>query len=750
MNNIRLKKLTFKNFMSYGNNVNTFTFPEGVVWFTADNGFGKSTIVEALNFALFGNSYRGGNKGDLRNTKNTTCDLEVSVEFDLCHEAKPTDDTDWIQYRIFRTMNPSAKIVFDLEQLVDGKWVKQNKRAGYSQKDFEDNILGFNEVLFKNFIAMNTQETVPFFQMPAAKKRELFQSIIAVNPDFWKKENAKRLSNAKLDFDLANNDVHRLDNEIVEINKIIVSLEQERNENLEQLKADLVQIGVELADLSSQASGHQKTIDSLTKQIDANREKCAGEAALRQELAETKNLETAYQMFVEYERLYEEAKLDADAADYYLANNYKINEWNSERQGIVSELLQLNSSISDLSTKITRMNWDIDAKNGKMAEIVNQGNSFVVGVPCPTCGKPSTEEDVERHKSVLRKQWVDLKNEGVALENERNDLVHQKAQLEESVREKTTKRDELDALIATYHEYERVEVLPRHKVYEQAKKTYDECKSTLENAKVDQVRMVYVYHRIETGLAEIEKLKTENLALSEQRSNASGLLMGVNSQIQTKRQMYSSTEASIAKLEAERENDSLGIAKQRLANAEEERSNAKKRITECSDTIAICNCITDLCSDAGMKKMIFSLFVPEFNQSVQRNILKTNLPFVIKFDDTMDFEFTSAPGLSPNYVMCSQGQKRRIGFAISMAFRDFVSMVGNFKINFLSLDEVLDISTDNNAMRDMLDLVKSMVGDIGCAAVVTHRGEVVADKFDYKVAITYDGSYSRIGSLEKQ
>ena len=97
--------------------------------------------------------------------------------------------------------------------------------------------------------------------------------------------------------------------------------------------------------------------------------------------------------------------------------------------------------------------------------------------------------------------------------------------------------------------------------------------------------------------------------------------------------------------------------------------------------------------------------------------------------------------------MLSQGQKRRLGFAVSMAFRDFVSMVGNFNVNFLSLDEVLDISTDDTAMREMPDLAKLMMADIGCAMVITHRGKTVADKFDYHLEVNYNGIYSRLGDI---
>jgi DNA repair exonuclease SbcCD ATPase subunit len=61
MAKIQFKRIMFRNFMSYGANNNTFEFMDGVTWCCGSNGFGKSTIVEAINFALFGDSYRGTN-----------------------------------------------------------------------------------------------------------------------------------------------------------------------------------------------------------------------------------------------------------------------------------------------------------------------------------------------------------------------------------------------------------------------------------------------------------------------------------------------------------------------------------------------------------------------------------------------------------------------------------------------------------------------------------------------------------------
>ena len=229
MNSITLKSCVFNNFMSYGNTANEFTFPNGMVWMCADNGSGKSTLVEAINFALFGTSYRGGNKSELRNTRNVEGTLRVMLEFDC--EKGPEDVS---TYRITRSISPKGTSKFEVEKMEGGKWVAQSKRAGYSQKDFEESVLGFNEVLFKNDIALNTQESISFIDMPAKQRRELIESILMVLQEPWKKETARRMSAATSAFDLADSDMRRIDGEITNLTRICETLRQEKQDNIEK------------------------------------------------------------------------------------------------------------------------------------------------------------------------------------------------------------------------------------------------------------------------------------------------------------------------------------------------------------------------------------------------------------------------------------------------------------------------------------------------------------------------------------
>lgn len=250
-------------------------------------------------------------------------------------------------------------------------------------------------------------------------------------------------------------------------------------------------------------------------------------------------------------------------------------------------------------------------------------------------------------------------------------------------------------------------------------------------------------------LADIETKRSEREELNRKYMSVDAERTGILGPVTVLQGRYRQLSNEIDRLKTNLSDDSLGLAERRLADATTEREHAQERMQKASDDKLLCNTIAEMCSDGGMKKMIFDIFIPKFNAAVQKNLIHANLPFSITFDATMDYTFHSDPGYAPNYDMLSQGQKRKVGFAISLAFRDFVSLIGNFQVNFLSLDEVLDISTDNNAMREMLELIKGMVDEIGCAMVITHRGSVVSDMFDYRLPITYDGAYSRIGDLEK-
>ena len=82
-----------------------------------------------------------------------------------------------------------------------------------------------------------------------------------------------------------------------------------------------------------------------------------------------------------------------------------------------------------------------------------------------------------------------------------------------------------------------------------------------------------------------------------------------------------------------------------------------------------------------------------------------------------------------------------------MAFRDFVTLIADFKINLMFLDEVLDVSTDAEGLRDMIELIKQKSSDIDSIYLMSHRGEDFSDEWEHTIEVNNDGLYSSVSQL---
>ena len=743
MHQIIFKELEFRNFMSYGNTLNRFEFKDGLTWLYGDNGFGKSTIVEAMTFALLGISYRGGTKSDLRNTKNMDgCSTYVMLTFDVVDP--PADP---VSYRVIRTISGAKSTVkFELEMLENGNWVVQNKRAGLGQKDFEEQILQFNEVLFKNVIAMNTQETLPFFMLPAQKKRELLEAIINMSMDKWKKANGARASEAQLAFSMAESDIKQFTSEIQQLTVIYKQMKSEKTQNLAELKRIQAELKQDIEQNKANLAEIGNTRRELNEKLVDLRQQLSQESVVSQKIQAIHQKQTVLPMLATKENELSEAKNVFETVKIKLKPVFEAEEAALTRNAeIETEISGLNTKIFDADQQVNSIKLKVGMARSDLERIKNEAASITVGSKCPTCGHELTVEEVESHKAELRTvyktkngEYKELAAQQTAVEDARTALQNEVAALKDEQAKLVPVCDA--ASTARNGEYREAEMTVNH-----LQREVDGYHRTLPGVDVDSLKAEL--DGLVAQQATFATIRTSFDSLNQQYNDTNAEYSTLDGQISMKVANLSSIENEIAKAENTTD-DAISAMEEKIRNTKAMLASASERLHDASDAIEICKTIANIVSDAGMKKMVFGMFVPAFNKAVQRNINKAGLPFVVTFDDAMNYTFQTMPGLAPNYVMTSQGQKRRLGFAVSMAFRDFVSLVGNFSVNFLSLDEVLDISTDDNGMREMLDIAKMMSDDIGCTVVVTHRGSVVADKFDYKLGVTYDGMYSHLTDIQ--
>jgi DNA repair exonuclease SbcCD ATPase subunit len=162
---ILFKKIRWKNLLSTGNQYTEIDFTKNKTnLIVGTNGAGKSTVLDALCFSLFGKSFRKINKPQLINTVNEK-DCKVEVEFSI-------GKTDW---KVVRGIKPAIFEIWKNSAILD-----QSAAALDQQKWLEQNVLKMNYKSFTQVIILGSSNFVPFMQLSAAHRREVIEDLLDI------------------------------------------------------------------------------------------------------------------------------------------------------------------------------------------------------------------------------------------------------------------------------------------------------------------------------------------------------------------------------------------------------------------------------------------------------------------------------------------------------------------------------------------------------------------------------------------
>ena len=162
---IEFKTIRYKNFLSSGNQFTEINFQESnTALIVGANGAGKSTVLDALTFSLFGKPFRKVNKGQLVNSINER-DTKVEIEFNA--KGSP--------YKVIRGIKPN---VFEVYR--DGKKMNEDASANDQQKMLESSILRLNYKSFTQVVILGSASFVPFMQLSTAHRREVIEDLLDI------------------------------------------------------------------------------------------------------------------------------------------------------------------------------------------------------------------------------------------------------------------------------------------------------------------------------------------------------------------------------------------------------------------------------------------------------------------------------------------------------------------------------------------------------------------------------------------
>ena len=325
---IKIKELTVKNFMSVGNQTQAVDFGREQLTLVlgenldqggddngSRNGTGKTTIVNALSYALYGTALTNIKKDNLINKINNK-NMLVTLSF----------EKDGSNYRIERGRKPTVMKFFvdDREQATESTDDSQGDMRE-TQKDLDD-LLGMSHDMFKNIIALNTY-TDPFLSMKANEQRIIIEQLLGITllsdkaevlkeeirqaKDSIYQENADieaaKKSNEKIQLSIEGlitrqrawgsqqkTDCEKIAGSIVELQSVDIQRELEQHAKLktyDEHAAKIKSLNKEKATLETAVMQADKTVNKYTKEVEQLKNKTC--PACEQELHTHKHEEMA-------------------------------------------------------------------------------------------------------------------------------------------------------------------------------------------------------------------------------------------------------------------------------------------------------------------------------------------------------------------------------------------------------------------------------------------------------------------------
>ena len=162
---ILFETIRWKNFLSTGNHFTEINFQKSLTTLIiGSNGAGKSTVLDALTFVLFGKAFRNINKPQLINSTNEK-DCLVEIEFSIGS----------VEYKVRRGIKPN---IFEIYR--NGNLLDQSSSSVDQQKWFEQTIIKMNYKSFTQIVILGSSNFVPFMQLSSSHRREVIEDLLDI------------------------------------------------------------------------------------------------------------------------------------------------------------------------------------------------------------------------------------------------------------------------------------------------------------------------------------------------------------------------------------------------------------------------------------------------------------------------------------------------------------------------------------------------------------------------------------------
>jgi len=412
---IIFKSVRWKNFLSTGNVFTEIDLTRSTnTLIVGHNGAGKSTILDALTYGLFGKPFRKINKPQLMNTINNS-DCVVEIEFSIGKK----------QYKVVRSIKPN---VFEI--YCDSVLVNQDAKAKDYQEHLENVILKLNYKSFTQVVILGSASFVPFMQLSPADRRAIIEDLLdiqifssmnsivktklsSIKDEQKTIEYGIKLATEKITLQKQNieennkNHLVEIDKKVKEItdnethlNKITknINLIQKHNDELMNKILDKKTISNRTTKLITLQSKFDDNVRKLNKEISFYESNDNCPTCLQTIVTETKDKHVT-----EKESKITEINTAAEKLKEELQSAYnRLNEIENIQKHInahSSEVIKLNAQVTSINNYNTRLTKEIEELKTRTASTENDNDKL------KTLNTILQENELEAERLSVEKQY---------------------------------------------------------------------------------------------------------------------------------------------------------------------------------------------------------------------------------------------------------------------------------------------------------------------------------------------------------
>tara|TARA_Y100001963_G_scaffold39445_1_gene55171 strand:- start:8730 stop:10442 length:1713 start_codon:yes stop_codon:yes gene_type:complete len=389
---IIFQTLSWKNFLSTGNYKTTVDFTRhDNSLISGENGAGKSTMLDALTFALFGKSFRGIKLTQLTNSINEK-DCEVQITFDIGSDS----------YKVIRGIKPKKFEIYKNDELLD-----QDAKSRDYQRILEEQILKMSYKSFCQVVILGSSNYVPFMQLSASDRRLVVENLLDI--DVFSVMNTlvrARLQMTKEYVKDIDTKIEIAKSKVDEKQKLIKALKKKSSDSVEKYQQEIEESQNQIKELEDEVKQQQKVVDDLLEQIKDSDSVptllLQMESDFKQIQSEIKNIEKTVKFYEENDTC---PSCKQDIQEHHKKSVFEENE--KEHKKISSDAESIAENIEAVEKRLGDINAILDSIHNFERQIAGKQNQISAS---------------NQYISKMRKNIESVLNEGTEVEETKDEL----------------------------------------------------------------------------------------------------------------------------------------------------------------------------------------------------------------------------------------------------------------------------------------------------------------------------------------